>query len=371
MALSKNDIWTVVGCGMGGKGLLGELGVNGFRLRAHDRNEAQIAGIRMSGGLHVEGRDKEFASVELATTNLAKAVDGAKVILVSTYGTDTPQVARDLSAHLQDGQLVLIIQGHFAGSLVFQKALADSGCRARVRIAEFDGYPYMMAVRAPDRVFMDTYKNHYQLGCRPALEAKEIVGEIRFAFPQVVPASNLLEAGFADVGALFHISGMMTNVGRAEAGSPYNFFVPYNFYAANMTPSTCNLIEAMDQERVLVAQAYGVDTPNVFKWLEAVYDRRDKTLADRLQANAATHYRDSPAPNSLKHRFLSGDVPYTIVPIASLGAVAGVSTPVIDSVITVCSALTKRDFRADGRNLANLGIKARTVQEVIRAVEAG
>ena len=137
-----------------------------------------------------------------------------------------------------------------------------------------------------------------------------------------------------------------------------------------MTPSTCNLIEAMDQERVAVARAYGVNTPDVFKWLEDAYDRRDKTLADRLQASASTHYRDSPAPNSLEHRFLSGDVPYTIVPISCLGAVANVPTPVIDAVITVSSALTRCDFRAEGRNLKNLGIESKSVREVIRAVEA-
>ena len=58
-----------------------------------------------------------------------------------------------------------------------------------------------------------------------AAQAKEIVDEIKFAFPQLVPASNLLEAGFADVGALFHIARLMTNVGRAEAGSPYTQFL--------------------------------------------------------------------------------------------------------------------------------------------------
>jgi opine dehydrogenase len=368
MTISMHDVWTVVGSGMGGKGLLAELGVNGFRVRAHDRNEAQIAAMRSLGGLHVEGRHKDFAKVELATTDLAKALEGAKVILVSTYGTDIPQVARDVAPHLKDGQIIIIVQGHFAGTLAFQKALADAGCNASVEVAEFDGYPYMMAVRAPDRVFMDSYKNYYQLGTKPASRAEEVLKQIGFAFPQAVAASNLLEAGFSDVGALFHVAGLLTNVGRAEAGSPYNFFVPYNFYGSNMTPSTCNLIEAMDRERVAVAKAYGIDTPDVFKWLEDVYDRRDKLLSDRLQANSTTHYRDSPAPNSLKHRFLSGDVPYTLVPFSSLGEVAGVPTPVTDSVITVASALTQRDFRSEGRNLRNLGIAANNVKDIIDAM---
>ena len=94
MAVSKNEVWIVVGVGMGGKGLLADLGLNGFRLRAYDKDDAQVAGIRAAGGITSTAAHKNFGPVELATTDMAAALDGAKVILVSTNGDDHPQVAQ-------------------------------------------------------------------------------------------------------------------------------------------------------------------------------------------------------------------------------------------------------------------------------------
>ena len=86
-------------------------------------------------------------------------------------------------------------------------------------------------------------------------------------------------------GVLPGVTVTVTNVGTAESGQPYNF------YAHNMTPSVCNLIEAVDLERVSVAAAFGIKTPDVFKWLEATYNRKEVSLHWSMQANAVTHYR--------------------------------------------------------------------------------
>jgi opine dehydrogenase len=362
MAVSKNDVWTVVGVGMGGKGLLAELGINDFRLRAYDKDDAQVAGIREAKGLHVDGRAKKFGPVELATTDIKAALNGAKVILVSTNGDDHPQVARDLAPYLTDGQIIVLIQGHFGGTLIVRKALSEAGCGANVQLAEMDGYPYMMTVRSPDRVELTTYKEIYQLVALPASRSKTIVEEIGFAFPGLVAGPNLMQTGLTDLGSVFHACGIVTNVGTAEGGKPYNF------YAHNMTPSVCNLIEALDRERVAVAKAYGIETPDVFTWLASTYNRREMSLYWSMQANAVTHYRYSPAPDSLSHRFLVTDVGSGLVAWSSLGKVAGVATPVIDSVVHLAGALTKRNFFDEGRNLRNLGLEGMNVGQILKFV---
>lgn len=362
MSIGNSDVWTIVGVGMGGKGLLAELGIAGFRLRAFDKDDTQVAGIRAAKGLHVDGRAKSFAPVELATTDPKPALDGAKVILVSTNGDDHSQLARDLAPYLVDGQIVVLIQGHFGGTLVFRKALDDAGCRAKVQLAEMDGYPYMMTVRSADRVEMTTYKEIYQLVALPASRSRAIVDEIGFAFPGLVAGPNLMQTGLTDLGSVFHACGIVTNVGTAEAGQPYNF------YAHNMTPSVCNLIEAVDRERVAVAKAYGIETPDVFKWLETTYNRKEVSLHWSMQANAVTHYRYSPAPNSLRHRFLVTDVGCGLVAWSSLGRPAGVPTPTIDSVVHIAGALTRRNFFEEGRNLRNLGLEGKTVDQIMAFV---
>jgi opine dehydrogenase len=140
-----------------------------------------------------------------------------------------------------------------------------------------------------------------------------------------------------------------------------------------MTPSVCNLIEAVDRERVATAKAYEIETPDVFKWLEITYDsynRKERSLNWALQANAVTHYKYSPAPNSLGHRFLVADVGSDLVGWSALAKVAGVPTPTIDAVIGIAGALTKRDFFVEGRNLRNLGLEGKSAKEISRLVTA-
>jgi opine dehydrogenase len=365
VTIGKNDVWTVVGVGMGGKGLLADLGLNGYRLRAVDKDDAQVAGIRAAKGLHVDGRPPgKFAPVELATTDAAAALDGARVILVSVNGDDHEPLAHDLAPHLADGQIVVLIQGHFCGTLLFQNALRKAGCKARVDVCELDGYPYMMTVRALDRVELTTDKEMMQLVAMPASRSKEIVEELGTAIRGLQPGPNLLQTGFSDLGSEFHACGIVTNVGIAESGERYNF------YAHNMTPSVCNLIEAVDRERVATARAYEIETPDVFNWLEITYNRKERSLNWALQANAVTHYKYSPAPNSLRHRFLVTDVGSGLVGWSSFAKVAGVPTPAIDSVIGIASALTKRDFFAEGRNLRNLGLEGKSAAEISRLITA-
>ena len=362
MAVSKSEVWTVFGIGMGGKGLLAELGIAGFRLRAYDKNDAQVAGIRAAKGIHVDGRAKNFGPVELATTDIKAALDGAKVILVSTNGDDHPQVGKDLAPHLVDGQIIVLIQGHFGGTLVLRRALDQAGCKAKVQLAEMDGYPYMMTVRSQDRVEMTTYKEFYQLVALPASRSQAVVDEIKGAFPGLIAGPNLMQTGLNDLGSVFHACGIVTNVGIAEAGKPYNF------YAHNMTPSVCNLIEAVDRERVAIAKAYKISAPDVFKWLETTYNRKEMSLHWAMQANAVTHYRYSPAPNSLGHRFLVTDVGSGLVAWSSLGKVAGVPTPTIDSVVHIAGALTRRNFFEEGRNLKTLGLEGKNVDQIMSFV---
>jgi opine dehydrogenase len=354
----SKDIWTIIGAGMGGKGLAAQLGIDGLRLRIHDIDDEQVAGIRAAGGLHVEGRDINFAPIEMATANLAEAVKSASVILVSIYGNEHPTLARQIAPFLEDGQTIVLIQGHFAGVLVFKEALSRAGCKAKVDVAEMDGYPYMLTVKSQDRVLMTTTKKHWQVTAMPASRSKAVLDKIGFAFPGLVAGDNLLDTAFLDLGGIFHVGGIITNVGRVEDESVYNF------YAANMVPSVCNFLERLDEERVATAKAYGVNAPDVKTWLATTYGYSDMTLHEALQKMAVTHYRYAPAPKSLKHRYLVQDVECNLVPITAFAKAAGIPAPVSEAAIEMASVLANRDFRKEGRSLANLGLAGQSFKDI-------
>ena len=354
--------WAIIGMGMGGKGLAAELGLMGYRLRVHDIVEDEVRDIGLQGGLKVQGREGDFAPVEMATTDLAEAVEGAQVIIVCTWGTEHARVASDLAPLLVDGQLILLVQGNSGGALVVRNALKLAGCGADVDVAEFDGYPYMMTVLAPDSVLLTTNKEELLVAALPASRNDAVMEVIGDAFPMARPAPNILHLAFHRAG-LLHVPAMVTNVGFVESDRDYHH------YTDGMTPSVVRLAEALDAERIAVAQAYGITTEPLDDWLSNTYSVREESLYETIQLLAVTHYQYCPRPFSLDYRFLSQDLSCISVTTASLGDVAGVDTPITDSIITMSGALTGTDYWKTGRNLENLGLAGKTVNQIQSAVK--
>src|SRR5262245_58361297 len=120
---TSNATCTIIGAGLGGIALVANLGVRGYRLRLHDRDDARLTKIRERGGLDVEGLVQGFAAVDLTTPDLAPAVDGADIIIVVTGSNYHADVARDLAKLLRDSQTILLIQGGTGGSLIVRQEL--------------------------------------------------------------------------------------------------------------------------------------------------------------------------------------------------------------------------------------------------------
>ncbi|MER1966361.1 NAD/NADP octopine/nopaline dehydrogenase family protein [Castellaniella sp. GW247-6E4] len=362
MSCAKNGIWTIIGAGHAGYSLIGRLGTWGYRIRVLDTDKHKVAAIDASGGLHVEGGDKDFAPVELASTDPAQALRGADVIVVCTYGTAHAQVAETIAPFLEDGQTILLLQGNMAGALIVRRALERAGCRAHVDVADMDSSPFQAKVLAADRVLLTGMKARWQLAAMPASRTAAVLERVGAAFRGMVAATNLLHTGFADLGGVFHVGGIITNVSRVEDDGDYHF------YSSNMVPSVCNLLLKLDAERVAIARAYDVAVPDAVSWLASTYRMEPSSLHDMLHALASTAYKYSPAPKSLQHRFLVQDVGCTLVAFSALGQAAGIPSPTTDAAIEIAGALTGHDFWHEGRSLDALGIAGMTPQEIVEYI---
>ena len=142
-----------------------------------------------------------------------------------------------------------------------------------------------------------------------------------------------------------------------------------NYYWDGITPSVAVLVKAVDRERMAVAHAFGVEILSAEEWLRQSYDTYGDDLYQLLQHNQA--YGDIQAPHTIQARYVTEDVPMSLVPISELGHIAGVPTPNIDSVITLTSTIYQRDFRGEGRNAVNLGIQEMTLEQVAHYFETG
>ncbi len=358
----------IIGAGIGGIYLAAELGIAGYKLRLHDLDDTRLADVRAFGGIDVEGDRGGFAAVELATSDLRSAVDGADVVIVVTGGNAQATVARLLAPLLRDGQLILLIQGNTGGSLVVRAALDEAGCRADVSVAEMDNYPYSCRRLAPTRIRPIVTKRWLQIATFPGNRIASVHQRLAPLFPQAAAAPNALYTGLTNANAMLHVANCVANAARIESGASYRF------YAEGVTPAVARLYQAINRERVAVAAALGAAVPTLEDWFERVYGVHEASLVEtcqRLTYNSDGPYQATGTPGSLDHKFITEDVPTGLIPISALGAAAGVPTPAVDALIAIVRTMTGKDFASEARTLARLGLSGMSASEIRRVMDEG
>ena len=95
-------------------------------------------------------------------------------------------------------------------------------------------------------------------------------------------------------------------------------------------------------------------------------------IRDRYEAiQANPGYQGIKAPRNLRHRYIFEDVPFSLVPLASLGAQFGVGTWAIDAMVRLACVAHGTNFCARGRTVEDMGLKGLRVNEVVRYVQDG
>jgi opine dehydrogenase len=62
------------------------------------------------------------------------------------------------------------------------------------------------------------------------------------------------------------------------------------------------------------------------------------------------------SPADLNHRYLHEDVGYGLVPMAEIGRLVGIETPVMNSLITLASVANGFDYSREGLTLEKMGL---------------
>lgn len=350
-------VFAVIGAGNGGQAMAGHLGLMGFKVSLYNRSEDKIALIRRRGTISLEGEIRGVGRIRRATTDLAEAVRGADIVMVVTPATAHAEIARNLAPCLEDGQVVVLNPGRTGGALEFRSVLRESSCPARVLLAEAQTLLYAARAENMGQVRIFGVKHSVPLGVLPAHCAPEACRRLGAAFPQFVPVANVLETSFNNIGAVFHPVITLFNAARIQ-----DTHGGFQFYVEGITRSLARILESVDRERVAVAGALGAGTYTARQWLYLAYNAVGHDLYGAIMANEG--YYGIKAPPILANRYLTEDVPMSLVPIASVGEQVGVSCPTIRAIIHCASVLLDRDFSAGGRTAARLGLAGLSLKEI-------
>jgi opine dehydrogenase len=353
--------YTVVGAGNGGLAMAGHLGILGYPVTLYNRTAQRLAGVRWHGGIKVGGAVSGFGPVRLATAEMGEAVSDADVVMVVTPATAHRGLAELMAPHLSDGQLVVLNPGRTGGALEMRTAFADAGVTAAVVVAETQTFLYASRAVSPWEAHIFRIKNANPLATLPSYWIPEALGILNGPFPQFVAGSNVLSTSLENIGAVFHPALTIMNAGWIEATRG-----DFDYYLQGITPAVAKVLERVDAERLAVASALGIRSMSAREWLYVSYDSSGQDLYEAIRNTES--YRGIRAPQSIAHRYISEDVPMSLVPIASLGAMLGVPTPVTDMIIDLGSMLHGVDYRAAGRTVESLGLAGLTLRQIRQLV---
>jgi opine dehydrogenase len=358
--------FTVIGAGHGGKAMAADLASKGFIVNLYNRTAERIGEIAARGEIELEYENGINRRCQLAnvTSDMAEALDGAGVIMVVVPASGHRFVARSCAPHLRDGQIVILNPGRTGGALEFRQILDQAGCAADVTIAEAGTFVFASRSTGPAQARIFRRKNAVPLAALPATRTGHVLEAVCGAYPQFIPVPNVLHTSVDNMGAIFHPALTLLNAGWIE-----RTMGDFQFYIDGVTRSTAHVLEVLDRERVTIAAALGVHARPALRWLRDAYSAKGETLYEAIQGNPG--YQGIKAPRNLRHRYIFEDVPFSLVPLASLGKQFGVGTWAIDSMVRLACVVHGTNYYTRGRTVQDMGLKGLRVSEVKRYVQEG
>jgi opine dehydrogenase len=240
--------------------------------------------------------------------------------------------------------------------------------KKKIILGECQTFLYATESRGPAHVEIMKVKNRVRAAALPAPDTKELLNVMNQIYPEYTAASNVLETSINNTGAVVHPAPMLMNSGLLERAARGEDLC---YYKDIISRFVCDqVMEKIDQEKSGVAKAFGLPVLDIRQWYEECYGVKGDTIYDVLQNNTCYMGFSAPAHVLAYHHVLD-EVPNSLVPLAVMGEMAGVPTPMIRAIVHLASAALEYDYWSEGRSLEKMGLKDLNVIEAVSFVNEG
>lgn len=359
---------SVLGAGNGGCTTAADLARRGIPCTLFDlpRFEAVLAPIRDSAVLHLTGAFGEHTvPAPAVTTDVRDAVEDADILVLAIPSFAQEPFARACAPFVHPGQIAVLTPGGTGGALAFAAVLAREGAPDGVVVAETLSLPYACRKVEPNHVHVGGVKQNLPVAAFPAIDTATVLTALEPVFPRMlVAAAHVLETSLNNPNAMAHPVPALLNAGWIETTGG-----DFRFYTDGVSPSVGRVMDALDRDRLALLAALGLEEVPAIEWDRRLYGLVGATSYE-VNRDSVIH-RGIRAPDSMRSRYLTEDVPYGLVPLASIAHQLGVETPLIDLFIDLASTLLGEDLRAAGRTADSLGLAGMDAPRMLEYVTTG
>lgn len=353
----------VLGGGNGGHAAAADLTNRGFCVHMYE--DARFAGrlqqlfetreITMAGAA-----GNAVVKIDMVTSDLKEAIEDVEFIFVAVPAFAHDSYADALAKAVKPGQTVVVLPGTF-DSLIFWKAFQENGVEDVV-VAETNTLPYATRLNGPASTLIMSLFNPLKLGVMPACRTQETLEKLRPFYPALEAVESVIACGLSSLNPIIHVPGCILNAGRIEYVKG-----DFHFYTEGFTPCVARVTEAIDSERIALLDSFGYVSDIV------AHGVGGSVKTDKIEEAIASdpNFAKITGPADLNNRYYAEDIPYGLAPWAKLAHAMGVCVPVIDSMITIGSALLGYDCWEKGHSLLDLGIEGMDRSRLAEYLETG
>jgi opine dehydrogenase len=342
----------VLGGGNGSFAAAGDFALQGHDVSLWRRATAEVAEHRAAGSriLLKDSNGQHNVHLALVTSDIAKAVNDAELILCPAPAFAQPDIAGQLAPHLTDGQVVFLPPATF-GSMIFAAAAREAGNRAAVSFAETGTLPWLTRKHGPFEVAITIRAKRLPVGVFPLRSADHALDVIGRAFPGVIePCGDVLSAALMNAGPIIHPPLIVMNAG------PIEHFGRWDIHKEGTQASIRLVTDALDAERIAIREALSYGAPH-FPLAHHYASEGEQWMYGRGSHDRLTDSGDWRERLVLtEHRYMREDLQLGLSFLISVAELAGITTPLANAFLTIGGAICGKDFIKGGRTLASLGL---------------
>ena len=292
----------------------------------------------------------------------ADAVGGADVVLIALPANGHKAVIDAAAPHLAEGQSVIFSSHASFGALYLARLLAERGLVLPIVVW---GTTLVTARRTGDaEVTVNTVRQKVDVATVPASAAAEGHALCTRLFgDRFVPRDGLLAIALSNLNPQNHLGIGLLNLTRMEKGETWS-------QGEHVTPAVGRMIEALDLERLAIAEALGLKVRTVQEHFSLSFHVPMDTVS-AMNQEMHRQGRGGFGPVTAESRYVLEDVPYGLVCTALLGRLVGRPAPLHEAGIALMSAAYGRDLEALNDLIPAVGLRAMPLDELVRVASEG
>lgn len=344
---------SILGAGNAGCAVAADLTLKGHEVTliktSHSMHDDNFEYLQNNDGKMVldEFGEIKTAYISKVTRDLTE-LKNSEVVIIYIQTNYHEQLIKKISDIIEDNQILLINPGYLSTAYVVKHCSDKKLIVAEAESSFIDG-----RIMEPGyfRVGFRNVRN--PIGIYPRERKEEAIIKLDKLDERFVYLDSVVEAAIHNPNLIVHTVGSVMSIPRIEK-SKGEFCMYHEAYTRD-NPSTWNILEALDKEKMTVLKKMGFKELSYVEACKYRNSLNESEDAKEVFLNYAEMDTRAKGPTKVDSRYISEDVPQGLVMLESLGKTLNVETPIASSLINIASAALDRNLRNEGRTLEGLG----------------